>query len=157
MKIFHRSPGWNLSERYWNEKMFYRIKYFLVKKKVNKFLNKSENKLILERIATLWAQWLQLQKDVCYSCIRTSLDLMTQEVLHYLSEKHPNHSIFSTSAETFCFWKNNNIDNNYWDEAESTQIMDMLQEYMFDKLNYRPCELTDTNLENMCIDNVSYL
>ncbi|XP_029665723.1 uncharacterized protein LOC115237064 [Formica exsecta] len=108
----------------------------------------------LERVVTMVAQWLQPEKDVFYSCIKASLDSIALGVLNCLREKHPDHSIFSTSAEMFSYWKNNNIDDNHWNEAEGMQIIDTLEEYIFSKLNFRSSKWDDTNLEYMCIDNV---
>ncbi|KMQ92358.1 f-box only protein 21-like protein [Lasius niger] len=127
-----------------------------LKKEWDKYITKPDKVQLLERYATIVADWLQPEKHVFYSCVKASLDGMALEVLHCLRENHPDHSIFSTSAETFFYWKNNNIDDNYWDVAEGTQIMDTLQEYIFGKLKFRQSELEDwtDNLEYMCIDYV---
>ncbi|XP_029163652.1 uncharacterized protein LOC114935058 [Nylanderia fulva] len=108
----------------------------------------------MEEVATITIQRMQPEKDICYEYVKSSLDSIAEAVLNCLREKHPNHSIFSTSAETFSYWRNNNIGDNHWDEAESTQIMDTIEEYIFGKLNFRLCQETDRNVENLCIDNV---
>ncbi|XP_029160237.1 uncharacterized protein LOC114932249 [Nylanderia fulva] len=107
-----------------------------------------------EEIFTLLAQYFQPRKDVRYSDVKTSLDRIAQGVLDCLKKIHPHHSIFSTSTAIFSYWENNNIDDNHWNETESVQIMDTLQEYIFGKLNFRSCKLNDSKLEYMCIDNV---
>jgi len=127
-----------------------------VREKWVRFRKQSHREQLLERSATIIAQCFQPQKDVFYSFAKTSLDNIALEVLNCLREKHPDHSIFSTSAENFVYWKNNNIDDNHWDEMEATQIMDALEEYIFDKLNFRPNKSKNTDLEYLCIDNVSY-
>ncbi|XP_072763656.1 F-box only protein 21-like [Anoplolepis gracilipes] len=93
---------------------------------------------VLERSALLVAQHLQsFQKYISYSSITTSLDNIAEEVLNSLKKKLPDHSIFLTPTEHFSYWKDNNIFDNYWNEAEGTQIMDTLEEYIFGTLNFR--------------------
>jgi len=144
------------AERYCNMKLFLYLRQRSVREKWERFKEQSHREQLLERGATIVAQWFQPQKDVCYSFVRASLDNIALEVLNCLREKHPDHSIFSTSAENFAYWKNNNIDDNHWNEMEGKQIMDTLEEYIFDKLNFRPNKSKNTDLEYMCIDNVSY-
>jgi len=112
---------------------------------------------LLERAAVIVAKWFQPQKDVIYSHIETSLDNIAQSVLNCLKEKHPDHSIFSISAENFSYWRNNNIDDNYWNEVEAMQIIDILEDYIFGKLNFqrKEFESNKAKMEYMCIDNVS--
>ncbi|XP_029160234.1 uncharacterized protein LOC114932245 [Nylanderia fulva] len=117
-------------------------------------LLKTPGVLRLEEIFTLLAQYFQPRKNVRHSNVKISLDRIAQGVLDCLKKIHPNHSIFSTSTAIFSYWENNNIDDNHWDEAESIQIMDTLQEYIFGKLNFRSCSRYDAKLEYMCIDNV---
>lgn len=117
-------------------------------------LDYSLREQLTERVATYLAQFLQPYKDVSYSCVKASLDRVAQEVLICLKKKHPNHSIFLASAETFSYWRDNNIFENHWNEAEGTQIMNTLEEYVFGELNFRPNNLE--TLENLCIDNVIY-
>ncbi|KMQ92357.1 f-box only protein 21-like protein [Lasius niger] len=124
-----------------------------LKKKWDKYKMKPDKEQLLERAATILAQWVQPEKNVSYSCVKASLNSMALEVLKCLMEKHPDHSIFSTPNETFSYWTNNNINDNHWNEAEGTQIMDTLQEYIFGKLNFRP-DKSIKYLESMCIDKV---
>ncbi|XP_029175002.1 uncharacterized protein LOC114943529 [Nylanderia fulva] len=146
----------NLIERYCDINKSHYMKLSSVKSEFGRFIEKStKREFLLEKICTLMAQYFQPRKDVCYCSVNASLDKIAQEVLNCLREKHPNHSIFSTSEwspKTFFYWKNNNIDDNHWDEAESTQIMDTLQEYIFGKLEFQPRHSSKIN--NMCIDYV---
>ncbi|XP_029668377.1 uncharacterized protein LOC115238564 [Formica exsecta] len=150
-----RRTGCDLTERYCNIKMFHYMRHCLVRNKLYRYTNQSYKNQLLERIVTMAAQLLQPEKDVFYSSIKTSLDSIALEVLDYLREKHPNHSIFSMSAEIFSYWENNHIDNNQWNEAGGTQIMDILEEYILGK--FQLCKWgmsSNTKLEYWCIDNV---
>ncbi|XP_029173708.1 uncharacterized protein LOC114942500 [Nylanderia fulva] len=144
----------DLIERYSNVKKDHFLKLQSLKNMWNTFITQNDREQLLEWTAFYFAQYIQLNKDVSYLHIKTSLDHIANEVMNCLRKKYPNHSIFSTSDETLSYWKNNNINNNHWNEAEGIQIMDTLNEYIFGKLNFRLCKLTDTNLTNMCIDNV---
>ncbi|XP_029162082.1 uncharacterized protein LOC114933645 [Nylanderia fulva] len=146
--------GCDLTERYYHEKLFNYIKNSRIKLSLGKFKTLPDRARLMEWIAFNVAQTLQIQKDVTYAYVVESLDNIAREVQNYLKQKHPDHSIFSTSAEFFSYWKNNNIDDNHWNEAEGIQIIDALDEYIFRKLKFRPCEINDTILEFMCIDNV---
>ena len=129
---------------------------YSIKLRCEIFKEQPLSKQLLEATATIVAQYIQPQKYVFYSSVEASLDNIAQGVLNCLREKHPDHSIFSTSAAAFSCWKNNSIvdTNNHWNEAEGTQIMYTLQEYIFGTLNFRPSKSEDKNLEYMCIDNV---
>lgn len=130
----------------------------LVKKKLYRYTNQCYKSQLLERIVTMAAQWFQPDKDIFYSRVEASLDNIALEVLDCLRKNYPNHSICSTAfSQFFSYWKNNNIDDNYWNEAEGTQIIDTLREYMIDKFRSNKWGMSaNTKLEYMCIDNVSY-
>ncbi|XP_029168638.1 F-box only protein 21-like [Nylanderia fulva] len=149
-----RRTGCDLTERYCYEKILDKIKIHSLRKEWNEFRQLPEREQVLEWGATFAAQSIQLRKNVSYPDIQASLNNIALEVQNYLKEKHPEHSIFKTSAETLSYWKNNRFNENYWNETEGTQIIDTLNEYIFDKLNFRFCNPEDTNLEYMCIDNV---
>ncbi|XP_072763509.1 F-box only protein 21-like [Anoplolepis gracilipes] len=146
-----------LTEKYYNMQLLNLLRQYMTKKKLYKFEYQRSARL-LEQSATLLAQELQPQKEVFYSTVTASLDSMATDVLNNLRDKHPDHLILSTSAEQFFYWRNNNIDDNYWNEVEGTQIIDTLEEYIFDKLNFRPnkCENIEWNiqLKYKCIDHV---
>ncbi|XP_029169421.1 uncharacterized protein LOC114939322 [Nylanderia fulva] len=125
-----------------------------IRNELDRYTQKLERELLFEETCTFIAQQIQPRKDVCYTNVSTSLDPIAQEVLNRLREKHPNHSIFSTSEETFSYWKTNNIKDNHWDQTESMQIMDTLQEYIFDTLNFRVCILVPEDIKCFCIDYV---
>lgn len=77
-----------------------------------------------------------------YSVINTWIDSIAQEVLFRLKNKFPAHSIFSISLEQFSFWRENNINDNYWNEQELKQIMRILEEFIYTDLNlYKLYEL----------------
>ncbi|XP_029160118.1 uncharacterized protein LOC114932104 [Nylanderia fulva] len=127
-----------------------------IRNELDRYKEKPEREQLLEETCTFLSKYIQVRKDVhvCYTNVSASLDTIAQEVQNRLREKHPNHSIFSTSRETFSYWKTNNIRNNHWDETESTQIMDTLQEYIFGTLNFRPCSSSSEDIKCWCIDYV---
>ncbi|XP_072753427.1 F-box only protein 21-like isoform X2 [Anoplolepis gracilipes] len=137
---------------------FSRLREKMLDMKLNTFKKQPRRVQLLERLATIKAQQFQPQKDVFYSSVTALLDNMVLEVLNSLREKDPHHSIFSASAENFSYWKNNNIDDNQWNEAEGTQIIDTLDEYIFGKLNFRPNKSRNIEwnmqLKRKCIDYV---
>ncbi|XP_072754274.1 F-box only protein 21-like [Anoplolepis gracilipes] len=155
---FSRKPAYNLTEKYYNVQLFNYLRKDMLKMELCIFLDQPDRVLLLERLATIKAQEFQPQKDVFYSSVTALLDNIVFEVLNSLREKDPEHSIFSASAENFSYWKNNNIDDNQWNEAEGIQIMDTLDEYIFGKLNFRPDKSKNIEwnmqLKRKCIDYV---
>ncbi|XP_050448188.1 uncharacterized protein LOC126849884 [Cataglyphis hispanica] len=150
-----RITGCDLTKRYCNIKLFYFMRQCFVKKKLIRYISQPYETHLLERTATLVAQLFQPEKDIFYSNIKKSLDDIKLDVLRCLRIKHPNHSIFSTSPKILSYWENCNIINNYWNEAERIQIMDILKEYIFSKFQLRRWKMSsNAKLENMCIDNV---
>lgn len=136
--------------------MFHYLRQCVLWGKWKGFQDKPVGKQLMEQAATILAQYLQPEKDIFFSRIKASLDIMKENILKLLRKKYPDHSIFWTSAENFSHWESNNIDDNHWNESEGIQIMDTLDEYIFSELNFRPNESEDKKLEHSCIDNVSY-
>ncbi|XP_072759413.1 F-box only protein 21-like isoform X1 [Anoplolepis gracilipes] len=155
---FSRKTVYDLTEKYYYVQLFNNLRSSMLDMKFKKFIEQPHKVQLLERSATFMAQELQPQKEVFYSSVTAILDGMALEALNILREKHPDHSIFSTSEKNFSYWKKNNIDDNHWNKAEGTQIMNTLVEYIFGKLNFRPnrVENIDWNaqLKYKCIDNV---
>ncbi|XP_029176949.1 uncharacterized protein LOC114945033 [Nylanderia fulva] len=144
----------NSIERYCEIKLSHYEKLSSIRNELDRYIVKPERQQLLEEICTFVAKYIQVREDVCYTNVSASLDTIAQEVLNSLRKKHPNHSIFSTSDETFSYWKTNNIEDNHWNETESTQIMDTLQEYIFGTLNFRPCRSFRVLINCLCIDYV---
>jgi len=74
---------------------------------------------------------------ITYSIINKWLDGIAQEVLCRLKNIYPKHSILSSTLEQFSFWRDNNIDDNFWNPTETRQIMCVLEEYIFSILDIR--------------------
>ncbi|XP_072757732.1 uncharacterized protein [Anoplolepis gracilipes] len=91
-----------------------------------------EKQQVLKRLLTLTVQYVTPQISFL---IKTCLDSITKEVLFLLKAKYPAHSIFSTSSDQLSDWKNNNINDNFWDETEARQIINILQKF-FSELNH---------------------
>jgi len=79
-----------------------------------------EKLLFLERLTIIAQYFLPY---VTYSIIDTWLENIVQKVLSCLKAEYPKHSAFSLSSEQFSFWRENNINDNFWEPTESTQIM----------------------------------
>ena len=106
----------------------YRLIYKL--KEFRKFPKKE----LPERLLIIVAQYLY--PHISYSSVDSWLDNIVQKVLIYLKSKHPAHSIFSVSSEQFSIWRNNHIDDNFWNPTEATQIRDILEELLFSEIEY---------------------
>jgi len=114
-----------------------------------------KEKLLLERQLTIIAQYFQ--PYVSYSIIDTWLDNIVQEVLSRLKNKYPTHSVFSTSSAQFTLWRDNNINDNFWNPTEAKQIMCILEEIISSELGgYQLYQLLVTsNFETKYINYVS--
>ncbi|XP_072748591.1 F-box only protein 21-like [Anoplolepis gracilipes] len=154
---FSRKTVYDLTEKYYYVQVLHYLRDYMWATKIEKFEAQPNKVQLLEQSATLIAENL-LQKEIFYSSVTAILDSMAVEVLNSLRKKYPNHSIFSTSAENFSYWLENNIDDNHWNATEGTQIMNTLEEYIFGKLNFRPNKVENKNwntqLKYKCIDNV---
>lgn len=132
------------------------VKTISVNIQANQIFRYAKKKLLLERQFTIIAQYFQLY--VFYSIIDTWLDNIVQEVLSRLKIKHPMHSIFSLISTKFTFWKNNNIDDNFWNPIEAKQIIYILEEIIFSELGAYQLQklLVTLNIETNYIHYVSY-
>lgn len=88
-----------------------------------------KEKQLVEQLFIILAQYFRPR--ISHSVVKTWLDEVVQEVLSRLKIKYPTHPIFSVSPEKFSFWRDNNIDDNFWDEREAKQIMCILEQYIF--------------------------
>jgi len=113
-------------------------------------------KLLLERQVTVIAQYFQ--PYVTYSIIDTWLDDIVREVLSRLKAKYPKHSVFSIPSVQFTFWRENNIDDNFWKPTESKQIIYILEEIMFSELGVHQLHqlLVTLDVKTKYINYVSY-
>lgn len=97
--------------------------------KHEKFVEMPQEKQIIERLVTILAQYHF--PFVSYSTINKWLDNIVQEVLSCINNKYSTHSIFSTSRENFSLWRDFNIECNYWNCIETTEIFEILQEFIY--------------------------
>ncbi|XP_067211301.1 F-box only protein 21-like isoform X2 [Linepithema humile] len=158
--------------KYHADTLLFYLHFYGIKNKWHKFVNYCKVERILENTVTILAQCDQShrsQEYMSYMHVRTSLDNIAQQVLEYLKNKYPAHPIFLVSAEQFSFWKYNNIDDNYWNGIEASQILESLCKVLQNKLgfyfNSKKCEgpgesLTSLHcfmhdLENECNTEIS--
>ncbi|KAL6427798.1 hypothetical protein ACFW04_008316 [Cataglyphis niger] len=122
----------NLTRKYYFMLIFYFLKQYRYIYKQMKFMNKPDTKFVLEKQLMIVVQYFQ--PHVSCSAVKTWLDGIVQTVLCLVKIKYPSHSIFSVTSEQFSFWRDNNIHDNFWNERESKEIMCVLEEYIFSKL-----------------------
>ncbi|XP_015440165.1 PREDICTED: F-box only protein 21-like [Dufourea novaeangliae] len=144
----------NLTHRYYVIKVIRYIKQSHLKEEWQKFISLPSKEQTLERGATIVAQWGQPERHVTYSYISLLLDNIAEQTKALLREEYPAHSIFSTSAEQFIFWKNNIIDDNHWSIRETKQVTDALCKVLFQKLGFYGNNEMYYSSENSFIDRV---
>lgn len=113
--------------------IFNDLKHYRYIYKQIKFISQPKEKHLLERQFIIVVQYFL--PHVSYSVINTWIDSIAQEVLSRLKNKFPAHSIFLTSLKQFSFWRENNINDNYWNEQELKQIMHIIEEFIYTDLN----------------------
>ncbi|EFN67914.1 hypothetical protein EAG_15650, partial [Camponotus floridanus] len=119
----------NLTVMYNFGLIYHWIKQYRLIYKQNIFMSMPKEKLLLERQLTIIAQYFL--PCITYSVIDTWLENIVQKVLSCLKTEYPKHSAFSLSSEQFSFWRENNINDNFWEPTESRQIIYIIQEIMF--------------------------
>lgn len=112
---------------------------------------------ILEKGATIVAQWSQPERHIPYSYISSLLDDIANQTKKVLCQMHPNHPIFSLPAEQLLIWKRKNIDDNHWSTSETRQIIEALCEVLFQNLGFYGNSEMYYSSENSFIDRVRLL
>ncbi|KAL6435293.1 hypothetical protein ACFW04_005373 [Cataglyphis niger] len=146
----------NLAIEYNFKLIFHYLKQYRFIYEQMKFMNMPKTRRILEKQLTVVAQ--HFQPHVSYSAVQRWLDEVTKAVLSRLKNRYPAHSICSTALKQFSFWRKNNIDDNFWNEIESKQIMCVLEEYIFAELDIHELSqlLMKSDFEAEYIKDVSY-
>ncbi|EFN63134.1 hypothetical protein EAG_10866, partial [Camponotus floridanus] len=122
----------NLTVKYYFGLIYHWLKQYRLVYKQTKFIYMPKEKLLLEKQINIIVEYFQ--PYVSYSVLDKWLNDVAQEVLSCLKNKYPTHSIFSTPFEQFTLWRNNNINDNFWNLTEAKQIMCILDEIMFSDL-----------------------
>ena len=141
----------DLTKKYYFDIIDNNLKIYRLVHKLKEF-RKFPEKELLERLLTIVTQYFY--PHISYSIINSWLDDIKQKVLIHLKYKYPAHSIFSTSSEQFSAWRDNNIDDNFWDPTEAMQIIHILGEFLFSHFEiYKQlkelCLLLDLKQENI--------
>ncbi|XP_072755753.1 uncharacterized protein [Anoplolepis gracilipes] len=118
-----------LSDRYNLHLIYHCLKQYRFIYQQNQFMKLPLKKQLLEKQLIIVIKYFQ--PYVSYSGIKKWLDDITEEILLRLREKYPRHSIFSLPHKQISFWKNSNIDANFWSKTEAVQIMRILENFMF--------------------------
>jgi len=160
MYIFFRLSNCNLTHKYYSKKLLPYIQQRHLRDVWQEFMNYPKEQQLLEKAATIVAQWYQPQKRIFYFDVETSLDNIAQQVLEDLKKAHCEHPIFSMSAKQLSFWKYNNISDNQWRKKEEKQIIDVLRTVLFDELGFHfhgtSISDFDPKPEDILIDCVRY-
>nr|XP_050868996.1 F-box only protein 21-like isoform X2 [Vespula vulgaris] len=144
----------NLTYRYYAFIILRYLRQNYLTEEWQRFIHFPPNKQILEKGATIVAQWSQPERHVSYSYICSLLDDIANQTKNLLYERHPTHSIFSLPVEELLTWKYRNIDDNQWSTLETRQIMEALCEVLFQKLGFYGNSEMYYSSENSFIDRV---
>ena len=106
-------------------------------KLIKEYDNLPPTKQVAERLITIVAQYFC--PHISYSSINAWLDDIVQKVLIQLEREHPEHLIFATSSEQFSVWRENNINDLFWDLTEGRQIISAMTRLLSDE--FLLCEL----------------
>ncbi|KYM95269.1 F-box only protein 21 [Cyphomyrmex costatus] len=149
-------PDCNLTHKYYSKELLLYLQQRHIKNIWQEFINCPKEQQLLEKAATIVAQWYQPQKHIFYCDVEASLDNIAQQVFERLKKAHWEHPIFSKSAEQFSFWKHN-INDNQWSKKEEEQIINILRTILFDELGFCGSSVSDSytyKLEDILIDCV---
>ncbi|XP_072749467.1 uncharacterized protein [Anoplolepis gracilipes] len=124
-----RKPGCYLTSAYNFGIILRYIKHNRLEHKQDEFTNMPKRKQLLERLLTIIVQYFE--PHISTSSMKMCFDIIMGEILSHLKTEYPAHSIFSISSDQFSDWRNNEIDDNFWDETEARQIICILKKYFF--------------------------
>ncbi|XP_035717515.1 F-box only protein 21-like [Vespa mandarinia] len=144
----------NLTHRYYAFIVLRYLRQNYLTEEWQRFIHFPPDEQILEKGATIVAQWSQPERHISYSYISSLLDDIANQAKNLLYEKYPKHSIFSLSAEQLLIWKNRNINDNQWSTSETRQIMEALCEVLFQNLGFYGSSEMYYSSENSFIDRV---
>ncbi|XP_029168319.1 F-box only protein 21-like [Nylanderia fulva] len=119
IRLIYKQDLWqsNLTERYYSIQLFQYLNRNMLKSRLRNFMRQHKQLQRLEDIIVIILEWYHPEK---FFFLHTDqfIDNIVQEVLKVLKNVNPTHPIFLLSSNQFFFWKNNNIDRNYWNENE---------------------------------------
>lgn len=140
-------PDCNLTYKYYSKKLLPHLQQRHLKDIWQEFMNYPKEQQLLEKAATIVAQWYQPQKCIFYFDIEALLDNIAQQVLEYLKKVHCEHPIFSASTKQFSYWKCN-INDDQWSRKEEKQIINVLRIVLFNELGFCGASVSDSNTLN---------
>lgn len=144
----------NLTDRYYALKVLGYMKESHIKLDWQRFISLPAKEQILEKGASIVAQWIQPEKNISYSHIVERLDNIAEQAKQVLREENPSHPIFSTPEECFAVWKNNVLEDNQWSVPETRQAIDAVSKVLFDILGFCAIRAMYDNSEHIVIDHV---
>ncbi|KAK4876142.1 hypothetical protein RN001_012564 [Aquatica leii] len=92
---------------------------------------------ILEKGATLIAQWCQPTLDIKWSNISSQLDELATQVRLTLLSKNPNHPLHKVSIETLEKWKCQNLEDNHWNVFECQELIHCLTVVLYNQYEFK--------------------
>src|SRR5436190_16818560 len=132
MLNFFRSPNCNLTNTYYFAVIIRCLKHYRYRHGQSIFLNVLHENQFLEVLLTIIARYFKGKS----SYPQEWLDNIVEEVKIRIKNKYPWHSMFCSSRfpEKLSFSEVNDIDDDLWNETEATQILSVLEEFLFSKV-----------------------
>jgi hypothetical protein len=125
-----------LTNIYYGEKLLPYLKHYHLRCVWQEFLNHPAKRQLLEEIVILFAQWMQVERNVSYSHIKAELDNIIEQVKTRLKIESRMQPIFSAIPEQYSYWKYNNINEDEWNNKDGKQILDVLCKILFEDLRF---------------------
>ncbi|KAF5299790.1 hypothetical protein FQR65_LT19456 [Abscondita terminalis] len=119
------TPG-NKTMQFYATKVLRFIRQLHISMEWEKFIQLPSQQQILEKGATLVAQWCQPTADVKWENVALQMDELAEQVRLALIVKNINHPLHKVSADTLKKWKNENIDDNQWNILECRELINCL-------------------------------
>lgn len=112
--------------KYYTQKVLRFIRQYHLKQEWNRFVSLDPKYQILERGATLVAQWCQPLVDVDYETIASQLDALAHVVRARLAPMN-----IYIPDEKFNEFRSCNIEDNQWSISESNKIINCISHVLF--------------------------
>lgn len=108
---------------YYARKLLQYMKQCRLTDRWRKFINLPVKQQVLEGVINVMMPWYHLELPVSPLYMEVKLKKKIDQILEFLEEDTPMHSIFAVPDEQLAFWRNNNIDDNYWTGIETRQLL----------------------------------
>ncbi|XP_049786940.1 F-box only protein 21-like isoform X1 [Schistocerca cancellata] len=152
--LYDHSVSTDLTLKYYAEKVTRLVRQAHLTKKWKNFIALPPERQILERGATMVAQWCQPLIEVPYQSIATQLDSIAARAKEVLQEEHPNHPLLSASVEDLHRFRECNIPDNQWKPSESQEVLSAVCHVLFQEMGFHGNSTMYYSADNSYIDKV---